>query len=529
MNRNQTENIKNLRNKSEVQLKEIDLNINVNKFLEYVNQTLEKYDKLNGEIGKQICANLYNFLQQYFIKFHYENLACLDESITQNDENKETTENKNPKRFRFVLSTNRHKANFQIPLVRQSNGLIFAVQESNKKIVCILLAKPSRDFNPRFKRNQINLDNYNIYEIKDGTVVNLYYDANNSTGKWVFGTKNAFDIGNNFWRGYKYEKVIMDVLKEYPKFSFDELDKSKTYVLNFTHPAFHPFQQPEVWSEEYFDHPHPTYKWIKKIWRIGENEELEKMGIEQQQSIKLNSDFYYLLQSSFRNYLEGKEYPLLGYIFRTTDESVTGAYSDLLMESTLWQEIRGLIYQLPFIPNAVIREKQEKNFKNMDYVVVDAYLDFRKRNVFIELFPQYQTYYTKLNNLTEIVVDKIYSKLSNPSISFDNESELCKRMYDIVADNYQITPELEIVKSESHSNKQSDTQNTFNQLPPKNNIRYRGKQDDHRLKSGNIPIVKRPGMSKLDKKNIRSLIVHPKYAEYFLNSLNYLIYSKNGS
>lgn len=445
---------------------DVNINMDINEFIKTINHHLGRYHSLTPDNGTQICTYLRNFLQGYYIKFHFENTACL--------------ENSEFRRIRFVLSTIRQKANFNIPLVRHSNGLVFHIIESDSRLKCEVLAKPSRDFNPKFKREQIKLDNYNVYELKDGTVINLYWDPfyKKTEGSWVFGTKNSFDVGNNNWRGFKYNDIIADVLKEYPKFQFDILDKTKTYVLNFTHPAFHPFGQPAIYNTKTANDP--QIKWVKKIWTVTDDDVLCNMDLFPQEPVNLDNNYKIKLTTAFHDYLENKGTPFLGYIFRTKDEFVTGSYSDLLMESSLWLEIKNLIYQLPYDPNATIREKREQNFKNMDYIIINAYLSYKRRNIFIELFPQYQAVYNKLNTLVEILVDKIYQKLSNPSISIEHESELCKRMYDVVAEEYQITPEVEKSKN---------------------------------------PVVTRPGMSKIDKKNIRSLIVRPKFTEFYQLSL----------
>ncbi len=409
----------------------------IDAFVEHINEYLTGFKELTEANAKEIIEHIKVSLQPLYIKVSYEHLSCLERINKARDAAAPAA-----RRFRFILSTNRYKANFQYQLVRQSNGLICHIietQDSNQnttstltstsRLTCQVLAIPPNDFNPHFTHDSLfrsmKSNSYDVYEISDGTTVNLYYDPQSLTitsttkmnsnnelatikqyqlGKWVFGTKNAIVVDDMIWRGTVYRTVIEDVLKQYSSFNFDTLDKTKCYSFGFKHPAFHPFGQPAVWSA---DAP-SNQQWLICAWGIRDSDAVA-LGIPTQTKLT-NQDISTMFQHADKamdNYMKNNKNVFLGYIIRSQSDNETLELSDILIESSLWSEIRQCIYQLPFIKNKNIRDKQEQNFKNMTYVVLDSYLDFRKKTMFITLFPQFTGYYTRYNNIINAIVDRI--------------------------------------------------------------------------------------------------------------------------
>jgi hypothetical protein len=340
-------------------------------------------------------------------------------------------------RAKFVLSTNRHKADFNIPLIKVCNGLILAIEENLKtnKLQVVVLNVPTNDFNPRFKHRDIlqDLKKYKVSEIQDGTVINLYYDSSMiyetvnkivKVGKWVYATKNSFDVGNLVWRGFSYKQVIDDVFKTYKKFNFDLLNKSSCYTFGFKHPAFHPFGQIEEWNENHFLITSTT--WIRHLWFI-QSVELATLKVQdishfpdteipiQQEITKLNvADIIKKLNRSLTD-AQYVQPAFFGLILRAADNSgeCDGEFSDILIESKLWNEIRYLIYQLPFHPDKDIRDKQEENYKNMNYVILSNYLNFQNRAIFTAVFSQFNLHFLRYKNIIYSITDRIFANLTN--------------------------------------------------------------------------------------------------------------------
>jgi hypothetical protein len=455
----------------------------------------EKYLPLTATSAKEIIESIKGTLYYLNIKMTYENLSCLEKiekvklAFRLKDKNEFirfeniTSIDQIIPRFRILLATNRYKANFQIPLVKQSNGIVLEIAEVRDKLKCTVLVLPPNDFNPNFTHSvveeQMSKNEYDIYEINDGTTLNIYYDPHYlhteivtqlrecehedkdkeesslktykiyKMGKWMRSTRNAFDIDELVWRGFSYKKIIDDVLSQYPDFHGDDINY--VYSIGFKHPAFHPFGQPQEWKTL------PTLattpisdasliKWIKYAWLIqvfdrsiftvmdaNTPSSVANIGLPLQKKVSTENltflDMIKKADNSLKDFLhpansEQKDdvKPFLGYILRSKNNS-----PDILLESDLWNTIRHAIYQLPFTPNKAARERQEQNFKNMQYIIVDSFLDIKKRQTFMHLFPQYEYKYEYLDRvltqLVERVYDDLYKKYKKEKVAFCIELE----------------------------------------------------------------------------------------------------------
>jgi hypothetical protein len=491
--------------------------MDLQKFVEDINKHISYYKLLTEEIAKEIIEYVKKQTNLYKIKISYEHVSVITK-IKNYNEKLEKDQPAKIVRFKVVLATNKHKANFNTALARQCNGAVIVFQEQETGVVCYILARPSHEFNPKFTQaallNHIVSGNYKVYQVQDGTLLNLYYDDNytKDTEKWVFASKNSYDVANLFWRGFSYKDILQDVLKQYPEFQFSKLDKTKTYTIGFKHPAHHPFNQPLEWTDE--DFTENRGEWIKKAWFVQSCEQTgvinttEDIGLPIQQvteEIKQIPMLFRRLDESLRDYVEKsrkdsweviRKDMFLGIILRATDPEKTGDMSDILLESSLWKEIRNLVYQLPFIPNKVVREKQEQNFKNMNYVILSSYVNFSKKVPFITVFPQFINHYKRYDKILDAVVEKIYDDMNTKAkkvlkkkddaelqiVSVNTDDVLVEKIYskflDIIKTNYQITE------------KNSKTEKTVKRDPVKT-----------------------------DKKNIKAIITNLRYLDILYNLL----------
>jgi hypothetical protein len=517
----------------------VSTHMDISSFLKSVGEIIkdEKYLPLTSVAAREIIEGIKGILIPLNIRMTYENLVCLEkiEKIRSIFRLRE----KNPyirfegvekeeqivSRFRILMATNRHKANFQIPLVRQANGIVIEIVEIDGKLKCNILVMPSNDFNPNFNHvhteTHVMRGDYDIYEINDGTTLNIYYDPhliNVSTntilegaeyqtykiykiGKWLRSTKNAFDIDDVIWRGFSYREIVNDVLIQYPEFMGS--DNKLCYSIGFKHPAFHPFGQPEEWNKNTKDVEWIKYAWLLQVYNLEENkivdldsEIITKIGLPRQKKIENPPSFSELLnrsQNALDTFISQKDLsPFLGYILRSKMPDI----SDILLESDLWNIIRHAIYQLPFIPNKVVREKQENNFKSMRYVIIDSFLDIRKRQTFTQMFPQFKSKYEELEKIIDNVVNDVYQALNkkqsfSPSLCFELPS-------------YDDTPEQK---------RQKWIDLLVARLAPITGEQYRPTPN---------PIIKDgvPISEKSDKKMIKSLIINPKYSDIYASILD---------
>jgi hypothetical protein len=436
-------------------------------FIDYVNKLLNnptyRQCALTPDSAKNIMEDLREFIQPLRINLTYEPLNILAIPLPSGALATENT----TKRLRFMLSTNRYKADFSYPLVSQANGIIFELS-GGAPIKCILLALPSHDFNPNPKYNEasesFSRNMYTVYHIRDGTTFNLYWDA--FTNKWTMSTKNAVDISTLVWRGYTYDFIVSDVLAQYTDFSFDKLDKRITYVIGMKHPAHHPFKQPKEFT---LINAASGVSYIKEAWLIQMNslDSLESIdnvniGIPIQQPVSGICNFYDLIRTNevvLTDFLDNnsrlqENSVLYGFILRANNQQGKWKTNnpmrcDYILESTLWHAIRHMIYQMPFTPNRAIREKQEQNFKNMDYVIFDKFMNPEKREFFQHLFPQFNDKITAWNAHIEEAINIINIELkskSSTTVPSTNmiATSIAARFLPIARDQYQTTQNKEI-------------------------------------------------------------------------------------
>jgi hypothetical protein len=266
---------------------------------------------------------------------------------------------------------------------------------------------------------QTHLKNANIIKAHDGTTVTLYY----YNGKWVISTHRGYEVNSYIWFGTKtYEDVLGDVLGNCPGFSYDRLDKTKCYSIGFKHSDYHPFWE----GVESKDETTPS----TSVWFI-RSVDLDKFNEDGNGYVSYDEDIGLPVQTRLR--------------FRNVDgmiNSAANAYNNFktrgvvsygylvcfgdrnyLIESTLLRNIRQIFYTNRF-------NMLDEEFDRKTYIVVNAFLDAEKHDIFKTLFPQYMPMFKKLEDKTEVLV-KTLVKIIEASRTPDKF--VTKSMDDIVA------------------------------------------------------------------------------------------------
>jgi hypothetical protein len=435
----------------------------------------------------------------------YVKLKASQCGIQTFNENHLCLDNKNTTRLRFSLIADRMHSNFAVKLVKQANGLLYQFVQSGNTVKCELLVVPPNEFNNNFKKTDVEQslkeNKYKIYAINDGTSFNMYFD--DTTGTWKYTTKNSYDVGDLIWRGYSYQTVITDTFKQYKDFSIDKLNKKCCYSFGFKHPAYHLFKQPDVWNPE----TQEFKDWIKKAWVItAYNKETNKyfepaIGIPEQKilsvkNLQVSKCIYASIiaqcNEATKVYLNTSK-AFLGYILRMDD----GEFSDILFESSLYKDIKYCIYNKTQVKNPQLRIKLKEDFKNLNYVVMDAYLNYYKREVFIKLFPQFKSYYEKFDNLIQESVNKIYNEMRGIKSTPENDKidALVKYFLPIFQKNYQI----KLTKPEEQPKYVAKIPSLQTKSEPRYPVYY------HDIKQ-----------TLIDKKMLRNIIQHPKNIDIFM-------------
>lgn len=310
---------------------------------------------------------------------------------------------------RIILSAKRKEADFSSLLYRQLNGLVL----SNTWQV---LSIPSMSFHRNVSQQFVigNLPKYEVYEIRDGTVVTLYY-YNDS---WRMSSANGYDVGNYTWvSDCTYTTAIDDLAKQYPNFSFAKLNPRVCYTIGFRHTMFHPLIND------------PQGMWLIQACNLdiannvvisqnGEtlpiiHRELPDIGLPTQKPLAFTispQDIYNRItadnESAKQSYLSmlasGTARPHYGYFLRCKD----GSLPDIMLPSNLLTTLQNTIYDLPRKRRPHETPITHKN--RLDYVCLRAYLSVFTKFEFITMFPQfsqlYENFDTLFNKLTNRVV-----------------------------------------------------------------------------------------------------------------------------
>src|SRR5277367_3970935 len=135
---------------------------------------------------------------------------------------------------RILLTTHKGTADYSKPLARMCNGLILEWPTWNVLAlpppVLLPLSSIGRDY---------DMNEFAIYEIKDGTTVTLYWYAD----RWCMGSANGIDISNYTWFDpvTTFRTALDEVLSgSCPGFDWATLNKNKSYTIGFRHNKFHP-------------------------------------------------------------------------------------------------------------------------------------------------------------------------------------------------------------------------------------------------------------------------------------------------
>ena len=314
---------------------------------------------------------------------------------------------------RVLLTSDRNRADFTRELHSQCNGVVF--DYTNWKVLSV----PPKMFNPIYKSIDFvaNVSDYDVYDINDGTLVTLYWypsvesaDEDESAGRWCMSTTNGYDVGDYRWMGdATYTTAFAEVLTDYPKFDFDNLNKTKSYTVGFRHEDFHHFTADprRAWFVQSCD--------LHALNTTGELNisTTEDIGIPPQTIIDLSAMkpgglMRWINRKNERarvEYIKGKDKVIhYGFIFRSR-----GSGCDIMMESTLLTSIRKLMYELP---KSQSRYKHKITPANrLQYTVLRAYLYMPTKAMFLNLFPQFESTFIKYDGVIKTLRDRLVSNL----------------------------------------------------------------------------------------------------------------------
>ena len=316
----------------------------------------------------------------------------------------------NTKDFRLMFIGNRFKSDFKNPISFECNGAIVNYNRVDNKWTTLVI--PLELFNSqKLVKEDINKyiinNNYKLYRVYDGTIVNLYF-YNNS---WRISTNKAFDATNLlFTKDKTYLNILEELFSLYQEFDYSKLDINKCYTICFKYAQYHTFVENNfenqnklilIQSVDMF-----KFNNFNKI--VINTEENIGIPIANQYTLNgsnnikniltiLNNELNRFKRSSSNTPFE----PNLGLILRSDNFNITGEYSNILLESNLMSKIRNLIYnhsfakKLNYYDKLIIQNEDitiiDKNYYNMqDLINLKVFLVGQEMNLYLTLFPQYK-------------------------------------------------------------------------------------------------------------------------------------------
>lgn len=388
------------------------------KIIEKVSEIISKYDHLDSEIVADIFKVMKEKLEPFGISVRYydaDNIALAQELRTKVDGIVPGV--------KYILSSNGGSQHFDKVLVRKCCGIVLHVGEHTTnqagiyKLVCKPLVLTVNAFNEKpnheIVKKYIAEGLYNIHPIKDGSVVNIYYDPNLVykdtsggvfVGRWIMSTKKHAECDGVNWRGIEFGNVMDDVLSLYD-FKLANLNKNISYSIGFQHPSYHIFDcpKPSAWIIAGFNTT--THEPVTQ-------EELAITGLPPQEvcPVETAQNIYDKCNSAYGDYIsqpDNERKKFLGYFLRSKDESKTKEYSDIILESSLWKEVKFCVYKQPYLPDKAIRKNYMEKFRDINKTILDNYLNKYKHAKFILLFPQYKPLYDIMDEIIDTVVKSL--------------------------------------------------------------------------------------------------------------------------
>lgn len=278
---------------------------------------------------------------------------------------------------------------------------------------------------------------YDIIEIRDGTVVTLYYDTLNN--QWLMSSTNSISVGKTILDELSFEDGFSQSLKKVLNTEYKDLlevlDKKKSWTFGFKNPALHPFNDEwDFWFVQSADvsalddSPLKTDSTSKidttskienktesTLTSVPESETKQVMSpniisfkppidnMNVQVPIKLNlkthnlGTFFKKAITSLDTFIHSGN-KFYGYILRHKD--INQKEPNYLIESSLMSKIRKSYYFNDYTKCATMLGCSRK-----EYVLANAFLTNRK--LFSTMFPGFNKTFSEYDMIVNNLVNKV--------------------------------------------------------------------------------------------------------------------------
>lgn len=292
-----------------------------------------------------------------------------------------------------------------------------------------LLANPPMRMSDKFsfKHIQQNINNYDIYTIKDGTTITLYHHKN----EWKMGSNRSYDIRHQTWISDKtYKQLFDDVMTKYfPEFSYGKLNVNCWYTIGFRHHELHPLIED------------PESAWLISAYDRKSYKPVLCPGVPLQ--LPIDDKCVNMLKTNDRAldmFYKNKTIHY-GYIIKSQNESY-------VMESTLYRIIKKYIYDIPRLVNI---EECPKN--RIKYITLRAYLSKNTDNLatFKKIFPQYQNKFEQYDKYFTKLSDDIYQRLHRKLDDYEKSTDPNIDIIKLICNNLCSLGDFNVLDNDSTS------------------------------------------------------------------------------
>ena len=136
---------------------------------------------------------------------------------------------KHDKENDLYITKHCYKSDVSDPIVKQCDGTVLS---ATNKVACYSGEYSEQVTTEDIISRGIELSNYDMYELLDGTSIRMYYHNN----EWITGTKGHTNASKSKWSSDKsFLELFQEALVNYPEFSTDDWNKNYTYVFVLQH------------------------------------------------------------------------------------------------------------------------------------------------------------------------------------------------------------------------------------------------------------------------------------------------------
>ena len=330
--------------------------------------------------------------------------------------------------WRMNLTYRNNQPIINSPYNAYCNGLVLGlveVQRNGKITTELRVASVPIPTLPSSTKDSLMNSDCDVYRLTDGTTVNLYY----WNGTWTISSAKAYDISTYQWRGISWFDALKESLEKSQdsKFSFDRLDRNKSYTLVFRHPQLHPFN------------PEYSVTFIASCYLRNLDFSFdEDIGLPKQKLVgehnkdlsthkNLIEEIYDRNQHAYSNWKDTQDIDY-GYSVIIKDGRNRGCM--VVLPSTLQSKINNLLYK---------SESSHKEYMtNINFVILNAVVG-GNTDEFKLLFPIYSDEINKVSESLNSIVDVIMDNQSSDQWKVTLGNIISEKMKNNSADPDQLT------------------------------------------------------------------------------------------